>query len=158
MDDRNVSPIFKFVIYLIMVLFAILAVYPIFWLIIQSFKTTQEYLLTNKLSFPKTWYFANYPYIWRVGKFGTLFLNSVFYSFVTVGSVVVLALMAGFAFAKLNFKITPFLHGLFIIGILLTLQSIMVPLFLMVNAVKLYNTRIGVLIPYIGLGLPMGVY
>jgi raffinose/stachyose/melibiose transport system permease protein len=66
--------------------------------------------------------------------------------------------MLGFAFAKFKFKITPFLHGLFIIGILLTLQSIMVPLFLMVNAAKLYNTRLGVLIPYIGLGLPMGVY
>ncbi len=43
-------------------------------------------------------------------------------------------------------------------GILLTLQSIMVPLFLMTNAVGLYDTRLGILIPYIGLGLPMGVY
>jgi raffinose/stachyose/melibiose transport system permease protein len=34
----------------------------------------------------------------------------------------------------------------------------MIPLFLMVNMVKLYNTRLGVLIPYIGLGLPMGIY
>jgi len=66
--------------------------------------------------------------------------------------------MAGFAFAKLRYKITKLLHGLFIVGILLTLQSILIPLFLMVNAVGLYDTRIGVLIPYIGLGLPMGVY
>jgi raffinose/stachyose/melibiose transport system permease protein len=34
----------------------------------------------------------------------------------------------------------------------------MVPLFLMTNAVGLYDTRLGVLIPYIGLGLPMAVY
>jgi raffinose/stachyose/melibiose transport system permease protein len=82
----------------------------------------------------------------------------VFYSVVTVVAVVVLGLMAGFAFAKIPMKTTPLFHGLFIIGILLTLQSIMVPLFLMVNSVGLYNTRLGVLIPYIGLGLPMGVY
>ena len=93
-----------------------------------------------------------------MGNFSTLFLNSVFYTAVTVIAVVTLAHMAGFGFAKLKFKITPFLHGLFIIGILLTLQSILVPLFLLANMVGLYNTRLGVLIPYIGLGLPMGVY
>ena len=158
MDDRNYSPVIKYLIYLLMLIFAVLAVFPLLWLFAQSLKTTQEYLTSSKLALPQALFFGNYSYTWRMGRFGTLFLNSVFYTFVTVSSVVVLALMAGFAFAKLKFKITPLLHGLFIIGILLTLQSIMVPLFLMVNAAKLYNTRIGVLIPYIGLGLPMGVY
>ena len=158
MDDRNYSPVIKYLIYLLMLIFAVLAVFPLLWLFAQSLKTTQEYLTSSKLALPQALFFGNYSYTWRMGRFGTLFLNSVFYTFVTVSSVVVLALMAGFAFAKLKFKITPFLHGLFIIGILLTLQSIMVPLFIMVNAAKLYNTRIGVLIPYIGLGLPMGVY
>jgi raffinose/stachyose/melibiose transport system permease protein len=158
MDDHNVSPLTKIVIYLVMILFTVLAIYPIFWIIIQSFKTTQVYLTTSKLSFPSTWFAANYPYTWRMGSFSTLFANSAFYTVITVSVIVVLSLMAGFGFSKLNFKITPFLHGLFIIGILLTIQSIIVPLFLLANAVKLYNTRLGVLIPYIGLGLSMGVY
>jgi raffinose/stachyose/melibiose transport system permease protein len=143
---------------MVMVLFAVLAIYPVFWLVIQSFKTTQEYLTSSKLAFPKRWFTGNYPYAWKLGKFGILLMNSVFYSVVTVAAVVVLGLMAGFAFSKIPSKATRVLHGLFIIGILLTLQSIMVPLFLMVNATGLYNTRLGVLIPYIGLGLPMGVY
>jgi len=157
-DSRSVSPFVKIIFYVIMAAFTITAIYPIFWLVIQSFKTTQNYLTASKLSFPAQWFMGNYPYSWRMGKFGTLLLNSVFYTVITVITVVVFSIMAGFAFSKLKFKITPFLHGLFIIGILLTLQSIMVPLFLMMNAVKLYNTRLGVLIPYIGLGLPMGVY
>ena len=158
MVDRNISPFAKGIIYLLMILFTALAIYPIFWLVTQSFKTTQEYLTTSKLALPKLWFVENYPITWQRGDFGVLFLNSVFYTVVTVVLVVVFAVMAGFGFAKLKFRITPFLHGLFIIGILLTLQSILIPLFLMVNAVKIFNTRIGVLIPYIGLGLPMGVY
>jgi raffinose/stachyose/melibiose transport system permease protein len=150
--------VYKALIYLVMLIFTILAIYPILWLIIQSFKTTQEYLSSSKLALPKLWFTGNYPYAWRMGKFGTLMLNSVFYTAVTVIAVVVLGFMAGFAFAKIKNRATPLLHGIFIIGILLTLQSIMVPLFLMVNAVGLYNTRLGVLIPYIGIGLPMGVY
>jgi raffinose/stachyose/melibiose transport system permease protein len=141
-----------------MAVFTVLAIYPILWLVIQSFKTTQEYLTTSKLSLPSVWFTGNYPYTWRIGKFGVLMLNSVFYTAVTVLTVIVLGFMAGFAFAKIKLRITPFLHGVFIIGILLTLQSIMVPLFLMVNAVGLYDTRLGILIPYIGIGLPMGVY
>jgi raffinose/stachyose/melibiose transport system permease protein len=148
----------KILIYIIMALFTLLAVYPLLWLIIQSFKTTQEYLTTSKLALPALWFPGNYLYAWRMGKFGILLLNSIFYTAATVISVVVLGFMAGFAFAKIKNKATPLLHGIFIIGILLTLQSIMVPLFLLVNAVGLYNTRLGVLIPYIGIGLPMGVY
>ncbi|MDR2305300.1 MAG: carbohydrate ABC transporter permease [Treponema sp.] len=155
--DKSFS-VYKALIYLVMLIFTVLAVYPILWLIIQSFKTTQEYLSSSKLALPKLWFTGNYPYAWRMGKFGTLMLNSVFYTAVTVIAVVVLGFMAGFAFAKIKSRATPLLHGVFIIGILLTLQSIMVPLFLMVNAVGLYNTRLGVLIPYIGIGLPMGVY
>ncbi|MDR1902880.1 MAG: carbohydrate ABC transporter permease [Treponema sp.] len=152
------SPVIKIIIYTVMILFTLLAVYPLFWLIIQSFKTTQEYLTSSKLALPKLWFFGNYPYTWTMGKFGILLINSIFYTAVTVIAVILLGFMAAFAFAKIRNRATPLLHGIFIIGILLTLQSIMVPLFLMINAVGLYNTRLGVLIPYIGLGLPMGVY
>lgn len=152
------SVLTKTVIYLIMGVFTLLAIYPIFWLIIQSFKTTQEYLLTSKLSFPTKWFTQNYVQSWKRGNFGILMTNSVIYTSVTVVSIIVFGFMAGFAFAKIPSKATPFLSNSFIVGILLTLQSIMVPLFLLVNMVGLYNTRIGILIPYIGIGLPMGVY
>jgi len=144
--------------YGIVMIFAVLAIYPIFWLIMQSFKTTQEYMRISKLALPTRWFYKNYPIAWETGKFGILILNSIFYTSITVFSILILSFMAAFAFAKLPSKITPVLHGSFIIGILLTLQSILVPLFLMINAVGLYNTRLGVLIPYIGIGLPMAVY
>lgn len=158
MDNRNISLVTKIVVYVVMIAFTVLTIYPIFWLILQSFKTNTEYLTTNKLAFPTNWYLGNYPFVWIQGNFGTFFVNSVIYAVVTVVVVVLLSNMAGFAFAKLKFRITKFLHGIFIVGILLTLQSILIPLFLMVNAAGLYNTRLAVLIPYVALGLPMGIY
>jgi len=157
-DIRKTNVASLIIMYAIVLVFTVLAVYPIFWLIIQSFKTTQEYMSASKLAFPRIWFFKNYPITWITGKFGILIINSIIYTSVTVFSILILSFMAGFAFAKLPSKLTPLLHGSFIIGILLTLQSILVPLFLMINAVGLYNTRLGVLIPYIGMGLPMGIY
>ena len=87
-----------------------------------------------------------------------LIFNSFFYTIITTVAIVVLSFMAGFAFAKLKSKATPILHGSFVIGLLMTLQCIMVPLFLMINKMGLYDTRLGVLFPYIGIGMPMGIY
>ena len=158
MDNRNISLPAKIFVYAIMIIFTVLTIYPIFWLVLQSFKTNTTYLTTNKLSFPSSLYLGNYAFVINQGNFFGFFKNSLIYTSVTVAVVVVLSNMAGFAFAKLNYKITKLLHGIFIIGILLTMQSILIPLFLMVSAAGIHNTRWAVLIPYIALGLPMGVY
>ena len=158
MDNRNISLPAKIFVYAIMIIFTVLTIYPILWLVLQSFKTNTTYLTTNKLSFPSSLYLGNYAFVINQGNFFGFFKNSLIYTSVTVAVVVVLSNMAGFAFAKLNYKITKLLHGIFIVGILLTMQSILIPLFLMVSAAGIHNTRWAVLIPYIALGLPMGVY
>ncbi|MCL1819948.1 MAG: carbohydrate ABC transporter permease [Oscillospiraceae bacterium] len=157
-----VNGIYRVILYIILGLFTFLAIYPILWLLLQSFKTNQVYLTTNKLSLPAVWYFGNYPRIWNNAGlsdgFSNFFKNSLIYTTITVTAVVLFANMAGYAFAKIQYRITKLLHGLFIVGILLTIQSILIPLFLMINSAGIFNTRLGILIPYIGLGLPMGVY
>jgi len=152
----------KILSYAVLIFFTVMAIYPLLWLVMNSFKTTQEFQL-NKLGLPGTvegyeWVTVNYTDAWKRGNFPTLILNSVIYTSVTTVTVVLFSFMAGFAFAKIPHRATKWIHGSFIIGLLLTLQSIMVPLFLMLNWSHLYNTRLGVLIPYIGIGMPLGIY
>lgn len=148
----------KIFIYILMGLFTILALYPLLWLVINSFKTTQEYQLTSKLALPKVWWWKNYADAWVRGDFGTLFLNSIFYTGVSTIAILYCSIAAGFAFSKLKNKATGFFYKSFVVGMLVTLQCIMIPLFFMANWTGLYDTRVGVLICYIGIGMPMGVY
>ncbi|MBL8965606.1 MAG: carbohydrate ABC transporter permease [Spirochaetaceae bacterium] len=134
-----------------------MTVYPVIWLLVSSLKTTQEFQM-NRIGLPKEPTLRNYPMAWKIGDFSTLFVNSLIYTGATTIAIVLISFSAAFAFAKIRSRATPILYQSFVVGILLTLQSIMVPLFLMTNAVGLYDTRLGILIPYIGLGLPMGVY
>ena len=143
--------------YVVLIFFAIMAIAPLAWLIMSSFKTSQDYQ-TNRLGLPKTFFWQNYRDSWVRGNFGTYIINSVIYTSVTVIFVLIFGLMSGFAFAKIRMKSTKLLYGSYVIGILMTLQSIMIPLFVMINQFGLYDTKLGVLIPYIGIGLPMGVY
>ncbi|MEA5107359.1 MAG: carbohydrate ABC transporter permease [Sphaerochaeta associata] len=143
--------------YAVMIFFTVMAIYPLLWLVMNSFKTTTEFQM-NKLGFPKDWVLVNYKDAWIRGKFPRLIINSFIYTGITMVATLVFSFMAGFAFAKIPNRATKFLHGSFVIGLLLTLQSIMVPLFLIINWVGLYNTTLGVLIPYIGIAMPMGIY
>ena len=103
-------------------------------------------------------FWQNYRDSWVRGNFGVYIINSVLYTSVTVVFVLIFGLMSGFAFAKIRMKCTKVIYGSYVIGILMTLQSIMIPLFVMINQFGLYDTKLGVLIPYVGIGLPMGVY
>lgn len=156
-DARRGHIIGNTLAYLVMGAFALITLYPLAWLVINSFKSTQAFMI-DRVGFPKVPTAENYLDVWNLGGFGMLMFNSVFYVGVTTVAILVLSFMAAFAFAKIPGRATGPLYGSFIIGILLTIQSILVPLFLVMNALHLYNTRLGVLIPYIGIGLPMGIY
>jgi raffinose/stachyose/melibiose transport system permease protein len=164
--------------YVVMGLFALMTIYPIIWLCINSFKSTTEYLV-DKVSLPKEWILSNYVGAWTLGTFDQLIWNSILYTVTAAAGSIILAVLAGFAFAKISNKATGPIYGSFVLGILLSITSIMVPLYLEVSQIDkilgdffhtvgwmadpsdfhlFYNTRIGVILIYIGAGLPMAVY
>jgi raffinose/stachyose/melibiose transport system permease protein len=147
----------KFFSYIIMTVFTLLTIYPLIWLMINSLKPTPEFRI-SKLSFPQAPTFDNYTGAWKIGDFDKLIGNSLIYTVGTTIGVIFLSVLAGFAFAKIKRKATKPLYASFIIGLTLTTQSLMIPLFLEVNLLHIYNTRFAVLLIYIGAGLPMGLY
>jgi raffinose/stachyose/melibiose transport system permease protein len=163
--------------YLVMSVFALMTAYPILWLIMNSFKPTPEYRV-NRIGLPRTWTLVNYVGAWKIGEFSKLIGNSFLYTIGASIGIILVATLAGFAFAKIKSKATAPIYGSFVIGILLSIQSLMVPIFLEVSQLDriindllrligiigqqniniFYNSRLGVLLIYIGAGLPIAVY
>ena len=157
-DDNSIRRKIGMVLtYIVLIFFAIMAIGPIVWLVLQSFKANSDYLV-NKLGLPKQIFIQNYTLAWQRGHFSVFIVNSIIYTLCTTLAVLLLSFMSGFAFSKIQMKATKAIYGSYVIGILMTLQSIMIPLFIVINQVGLYDTKLGVLIPYVGIGLPMGVY
>ena len=175
--SRTLGVVGKTASYVVMTLFALMTIYPIIWLLYSSFKATPEYL-ADKIHLPKTWVLANYPGAWNVGEFGTYIPNSVIYTVCATLGVLFFAILAAFAFAKIKNKASPIIYSTFVMGILLSIQSVMVPLFIEVSQLDnslgslfqalgvmkaadfhlFYNTRLGMILIYIGAGLPLAVY
>jgi len=175
--SRAASVFGKSMAYLVMGTFAFMTAYPILWLILNSFKPTPEYRV-NRIGLPQTWTLVNYVGAWKIGEFNKLIGNSFFYTVGASIGIILVATLAGFAFAKIKSRATVPIYGSFVIGILLSIQSLMVPIFLEVsqldriisdllrllgiigqqNVNVFYNSRLGVLLIYIGAGLPIAVY
>ena len=143
--------------YAMMLLFTAMTLYPIFWLIMNSFKSTKEFQV-SQLALPRDPTLSNYVEAWKMGDFALLFPNSLIYTVGATLGIVFVSLLAGFAFAKIASRATKPIYNGFVVGILITAQSLMIPLFLEVNLLGIYNTRLAVLLVYIGTGLPIGVY
>ena len=144
----------KTISYILMISFTVLTIFPLVWLFYSSFKTHGE-ILNAPLALPKDPTVINYINAWTIGNMDIALLNSIFYTFFSTVLTVFLALSAGFALSKIKSRWSGIIYGALTVGLLFTVQSAIVPLFLMESRLGIINTRLGVIIPYIAFGLPM---
>jgi raffinose/stachyose/melibiose transport system permease protein len=154
---RQKNVVWKLIAYVVMVLFTILTIGPLIWLLYSAFKPHID-IIHNIFAFPKSFYIDNFVRAWKLGRLGIYILNSIFYSVVATSVTTFLALAAGYAFAKFKYKISGFFYFFFIMGLLITVHSVLVPLFVMETKLRIDDTRLGVLLPYVAFGLPMLIY
>jgi raffinose/stachyose/melibiose transport system permease protein len=156
--EKNLTgSLVKVVLYAVFISFTLLTIFPLFWLVYSSFKPKVD-IVMDPLAFPKSLYLTNYSEAWTIGKLGTYTFNSILYTVVSTFFVILFAMMSGFAFAKLKYWITKIIYNLFLMGLLISIHSILVPLFLAETWVRLQDSHAGIIIPYVALGLPMAIY
>lgn len=154
MKKKSIGKQIKFVI---LILIAVTQLFPLYWLITFSLKSNAEIFGENVIGFPKSWRFVNYETALNDGGILRYFLNSVFYSGVTVLIVALITAMAAYAIARMNWKWKGLSFGLFTIGIMIPSQAALLPLFQIMDKAGLKGGYLGLLIPYIAFGIPMSV-
>ncbi|PIE03658.1 MAG: sugar ABC transporter permease, partial [Spirochaetales bacterium] len=142
--------------YIFLVLFTLITLMPLLWMLMSSFKLQGE-IMMRPMGFPQNPTLHNYRQAWKLGHMGQAFMNSLIYSGIGTFGTVYLALAASFALVKFGYRSSRTFYSIFTLGLLITVNSVIAPLFFMETRIGLYNTRIGVIIPYIAFGLPMAV-
>jgi len=146
------------VAYSILGMFTFLTIAPLIWMSYTSFKPNKQ-IIQNIFSLPHSLFLDNYIIAWQRGNLGVAMFNSFFYSFLATFITTFLALSTGYGLTKFPYKkFSAFFYSFFIMGLLISVHSILVPLFVMETTLNIDNTRIGILIPYIGFGLPFSIY
>lgn len=143
--------------YLLMITLTLLTIIPLTWMILSAFKP-HALIVRHPLSPPVSWYIENFTLAWTQGHLGIYFINSTIYSLVATFFTVLFAMSSGYALSKFHYKSSRFVSLLYTLGLLITVHSVIVPLFIMETKLGLSNTRLGVILPYIAFGLPFQVF
>lgn len=143
--------------YIVMILFTILCLYPLFWLFLSSFKTNQE-LYSNTWGLPEKWSLTNYVNALTKGHILVYFGNSVIISVSAVVVTVVLATMVSYALSRMKWRLSGTIYRLFLMGMMIPIYALIIPMFSIFKSMNLLNTYLAVIIPQIAVGLPMAIY
>jgi len=147
-----------FLTQIVMSVFALLFVAPLFIIINYSFKTKKELYLSSPLSLPQSLNFDNYIKAFQKLNMGTTFVNTLLY---TAVSVVILAVLCGttaWAIARGKQKFFKFCYIYFIIGILIPYQALFLPIYIIGFNLHLTNTQFGIIFMYVATGVSFGVF
>ena len=139
-----------------LVVACLIVLVPIAYAVIASFKDVPEFF-ANPFGLPENWRWQNYVRAWTEAKIAVTLPNSII---VTALSVVASTSLAGLVAYGISRRTRPFamaLYILFVSGMLVPVQMIILPLFVFLKAVGLFGTVFTVVFPYTALGLPLGV-
>ena len=157
MGNELFNKIYYYFKWIIIIIFVIYAVFPFLWLVLTSLKTNAE-LLDNPFSLPNKFQFKNYKEAVRSAGLGQLILNSLIISSIATVINIIFSSMFAYSISRHNFFGSNFLFLMVASGILVPLNALIIPYFAIINYLNLYDTRIGLILVYCAVGLPVSIY
>lgn len=142
---------------ILMIFMVVVIIFPLYFMTVNSFKTHEEYV-NNMVGLPRTFTVSNYIEAFQGKPFGQWFMNSMLLTVTAVLITGVMALFAGYAFAKMNFRGKKALFNIVVPMMSVPPVVMIIPQFQMIKIFGLVNTRISVILIYVGIMLPMTVY
>ena len=148
--------VYRILLYLVLILMAILVLYPLFFMLMTSLKSRTDVIMNP------FWIsgvrLSNYTDAWRLGRVAQYFMNSVIVTVSTLILQIIIISLASYALGKLK----PWGYGIILSVILMmmfvTQEMTTVPNFITLRNVGLLGTRTGLVLPYTAGGLVMGTF
>lgn len=139
------------------ILLALLFLTPFYFTTTNSLKTYGE-VIKDAASFPKEIVLRNYVIAFEAINFPLVFLNSFVITGVSLVFMVGFGAMAAWRLVRRPHKLSKAVFSVFVIAMVVPFQSIMIPLMKVTSTLGLLDSRFGVIITYIGFGMPFTVF
>ena len=131
-SSRSAEGLYKFFIYFVLVLLAVTIIVPVAWVFMASIKQNAEFY-GNPWALPAGFYWQNFVNAWNGAKMGEYMLNSVIVTALALALLLVVALPAAYCLSRFHFKGRKVLNTLFMAGLFINVNYIVVPIFLMLR-------------------------
>ncbi|CAM2808705.1 carbohydrate ABC transporter permease [Erysipelothrix tonsillarum] len=167
-QSMSADKAYKLFIYVVLIALTISILVPIGWVFLASLKEPAEFFM-NPWKLPQNANFNNFMVAFKEAKMGDYFLNSIFVTFMGIAILLITALPAAYVLARFDFKFKKQINGLFMAGLFINVNYIVIPIFLMLlkwnegsksllNMSLFINNRFTLAVVYAATALPFTVY
>lgn len=132
----------KLLIYIPLILLAVVIIVPVFWVFMASVKENVEFYRTP-WALPEGFYWQNFVDAWQKADMGSYMLNSVIVTALALFLLIVIALPASYVLSRFRFKSRALWNTLFMAGLFINVNYIVVPIFLMLSDADTFLRKIG---------------
>lgn len=136
---------------------AVLFLWPFYFVVINSVKEYGD-ILRNAASWPTSIELENYVIGYRTSNFLRAFSNSLYITSISIVTMVLAGALAAWRMVRRPHRFSTMLFGLFVVAMVIPFQSVMIPLMRIVQLFNLLNSRNGLIVIYLGLGMPFTVF
>ena len=142
---------------IILLLWTVAVVFPMLWMVFSSFKTDQE-LFFSPWSPPAVLQWDNFARAWNSARVGDFFFNTLIVVIPALLLTLVISAMAAYVLARFKFRGNRLIFYTFLAGMLFPVFLALVPLFNLVNNLRMLNTFQGLILVYIAYSLPFTIF
>lgn len=138
-------------------LYACIAIGPLLIMLANSFRPSAE-MYSNPIGLPLPPTFASYELAWSEGNFSQYFLNSFLVTSASVALTLFVALPAAYAIARCGSKVVRVIAAVFLSGLMLPMHLAILPLFYLMDSLRLIDNRSSLVLVYAAIGIPFSVF
>jgi raffinose/stachyose/melibiose transport system permease protein len=128
------------------------------WVINNSLKTNRDFLGTSPFAVTTTWSVENYANAWESANVAAFFANSVFVAVLSTLLGVALSVLAAYPLARIAFRGSGIVLGIFIMGLMVPWMVTFIPLYLTMRDLGLLDSQLGLILVYATYNLPFNVF
>ena len=157
MRENKKSRTINILIYLFLILLSVVYLLPLLWMLLVSFKTNEE-IFRSPFGMPEVIQLGNYIFAWTAGRLGIATLNSTIVCVTSLFLSILIGAMASFAIGRMKWKLSGLTMTYFLMGMMIPIHCILIPLFKTFSNMGLYNSLIGLILPYVTMSLPTAIF
>ena len=141
--------------YAILTVFAVIALYPILGMLLTALGPPGE---STGFGIPSSLHFENFRDAWNQGHFSTYLRSSTIVAVSVVVASTFLSILSGYAFGTMRFRGSTVLFYVFIAGLMIPLEALVIPLYFKLRDVNLTDTYWALILPQVALSVAFGTF
>jgi raffinose/stachyose/melibiose transport system permease protein len=147
----------RVVIYILAVIWVVITIYPLIFLLQNSFKTSTEFYMGNVWTLPGRFSLETYQKVWAT-HFPRFLANSLFVVSLSLTILLLAGSSAAFGLSRIRFRLRGFFYYLFVGGLTIPVHITLIPVYIITRKLGIYDTLWALIGPFVAFNMPVAVF